>query len=127
VPKRNEKIFSGDSRSRRVVRRKSDFSRRRKNFLPTLLLTIIFWLLWGGLVYLFAPTNNILLIAFFLLLFLACFLTLALILANSRRGFIAALGIISFLILRFYQLGNILNLILLGGILITLDLYFAKP
>jgi len=100
--------------------------RRRKNFLPTLLLAILFWLVWGWLVYSFAPTDNVLLIAFFLLLFLASFLTLALIFANSRRGFITALGLICFLILRFYQLGNVLNLVLLGGILVTLNLYLAK-
>lgn len=100
--------------------------KRRKNFSPTLLLAILFWLAWGWLVYSFAPTNNFLLITFYFLLFIACFLTLALIFANSRRGLIATLGIICFLILRFYQLGNVLNLVLLGGILITLNFYLAK-
>jgi hypothetical protein len=87
--------------------------KKRKNFLPTLLLAILFWLLWGGLIYFTAPTNYLLLITFSLLLFLASFLTLALILANSRQGLIVALGIICFLILRYYQLGNVLNIILL--------------
>ena len=100
--------------------------KKRKNFLPTLLLAILFWLLWGGLVYFAAPTNYVLLITFSFLLFLASFLALALILANSRQGLIVALGIICFLILRYFQLGNILNLILLAGILISLNLYLAK-
>ncbi|HUS52148.1 MAG TPA: hypothetical protein VMX77_01630 [Candidatus Bathyarchaeia archaeon] len=98
----------------------------RKNFLPTLLLAVLFWLLWGGLVYFRGPENNLLLIVFFCLLFLASFLTSALILASSRQGFIIALGIICFLTLRFFQLGNILNLILMVGILISLNLYLAK-
>lgn len=98
----------------------------RKNFLPTLLLAILFWLLWGGLVYFRSPENNLLLAVFFCLLFLASFLTSALILANSRQGFIIALGIIFFLILRLFQLGNILNLILMVGVLISLNLYLAS-
>lgn len=100
--------------------------KRRKNFLPTLLLAFLFWLLWGGLVYFITPDNEAVLIAFYFLLFMACFLTTSLIFANSRRGLIAALGVIAFLLLRYYQLGNILNIGLLVGILISLNLHLAK-
>ncbi len=100
--------------------------KRRKNFLPALLLAVLFWLLWGGLVYFTAPTNYLLLITFYLLLFLAVFLTSGLVFANSRQGFVVALGIICFLLLRYHQLGNVLNIILLVGILISLSLYMAK-
>jgi hypothetical protein len=100
--------------------------KRRRNFFPALLLALLFWLFWGGLVYFLAPDNEAVLIGFYFLLFMACFLTASLIFANSRRGLITALGVIAFLLLRSYQLGNLLNIGLLLGILISLNLYLAK-
>jgi hypothetical protein len=100
--------------------------KKRRNFLPTLLLAFLFWMLWGGLIYYLAPVNYLNLIVFFFLLFMASFFTLALLLANSRQGLIVAIGITGFFLLRYHQLGNPLNLILLGGILISLNLYLAK-
>jgi len=98
---------------------------RRKSFFPTLLLAILFWFGWGWLVYSTAPTNSFLLIAFFFLLFMAFFLTAALVFANSRRGFLIGVGIICFLIFRYYQIGNILNVALLLGIFLCLELYLG--
>ena len=100
--------------------------KRRKNFLPTLLLAILFWLGWGWLVYSTAPTSNVLLIMFYVLLFLALFLTTALLFANSRRGLITTLFIITALTFRYYQIGNLLNLSLLLAIFIALELFFTK-
>jgi len=100
--------------------------KRRKNFFPTLFLAILFWLGWGWLVYFTAPTSNVLLIAFCVLLFIAVFLAAALIFANSRRGLIAAFFVILFLLFRHYQVGNLLNLLLLLAIFIALELYFSQ-
>jgi len=100
--------------------------KRRKSFFPTLLLAIFFWIGWGWLFYSTAPASNFVLLTFYFLLFLALFLTGALIFANSRRGFLIAIGAIGFLIFRYYDLANYLNLILFVGILISLELYFVK-
>lgn len=97
--------------------------KKRKNFLPSLLLTILFWLLWGGLVYFKSPDNNFLLFCFFLLLFLAVFFTTALILANSRRGLFLALFVVLTLLFRLWQIGNLLNIVLLASIFIILEFY----
>lgn len=61
---------------------------------------------------------------FFLLFFPALFLTLAIILANSRRGLLIAIAVTIFLMLRIYQLGNLLNLLLIAGIVVAIGRYF---
>ncbi len=97
--------------------------KHRGNFLPTLLLAILFWVGWGCLVYFLPPKNGLLLFTFCLLLFAAVFLTFALIFANSRRGLLIAIALIGFLLLRYYELENILNITLLTAILICIELY----
>jgi len=101
--------------------------RRRKNFFPTLLLAIIFWIGWFYIVFSISPEDITYYIPhtiyFFLALFLALFLTLSLVLANTRRGFLATLGVIGFLILRLLDSAHYLNLILLGATLLSLEFY----
>jgi hypothetical protein len=99
---------------------------KRKNFLPTLILAIIFWGIWVWFIFSFPPANNFLIFIFCLLLFLATFLTAALIFANSRRGLLIALFLILFLLFRYHHLANILNILILAGIFISLEIYFSK-
>jgi hypothetical protein len=100
--------------------------KHRKNFLPTFLIALIFWLVWGGLVFFQPPANNLVIVLFFSLLFLALFLTLSLFFANSRRGAIGAFFFTLVLIFRYNHLGNLLNLFLLAGIFLSLELYLDK-
>lgn len=60
---------------------------------------------------------------FFVLFLPASFFTLALMLANTRRGLLASLGLTAYLVLRVYELGNVLNLVLILGIVIAIDRY----
>lgn len=100
--------------------------KRRKNFLPTLLLALLLWAFWFWLVFSAPPTSNLSLLLFYFSLFGALFLTTALVFANSRRGFLTAAAVICFLIFRYYQLANILNLLLLFGLFLCLELYLTK-
>jgi hypothetical protein len=100
--------------------------KRRKNFFPTLVLALFAWLGWFFVLFKIPPNSTWLLMAFFFLFFSALFLTSALIWANSRRGFITALFFILVLVFRYYQIGNLLNLILLLAIFIALEIYFTK-
>jgi len=106
--------------------------RIKKNFIPTLSLAIFFWLSWGLIVWFIEPTTIKDLIIpssyslFFLSLGPALFFSLALICRHSRRGLSFSLAIILFLILRLLGLGNLLNLILILGSVIALEVYFAK-
>jgi hypothetical protein len=81
---------------------------------------------WGWLVYSFPPLNNLLITAFFLLLFLAVFLSGALIFANSKLGLTTALWLILFLSFRYFKIGNLLNLSLLTIIFLLLGIYLFK-
>ena len=105
--------------------------KRRKNYLPTLLLILILWSLLGLMVYFVEPemVKDILIpglyLPFFLLFFPASGLTLGVIFNNSRRGFLLAIGITVYLILKVYQLDNWLNIILISGIVVMVDRYLS--
>lgn len=99
--------------------------RRRKSFLPTLLVALLFWLIWGY-VFFFVPPGRGVYFAFFPTLFLAVFLSAALLLANSIRGFLLASAVCGLLLLQFFKLGNLLTILLLIALLVVLDLRFAR-
>jgi len=100
--------------------------KRRKNFLPALILTLIFWGGLGWLVYAFPPESFWLIVSFYLLLFGAVFFTIALSFANSKVGLIGALWVLLFLLMRYFKIGNLLNLSLLTIIFLLLSVYFYK-
>lgn len=104
--------------------------KRRKNYLPSLLLILIFWIILGLLMFFVEPelVKDVfipgLYLPFFIIFFPACFLTLAIILSNNRRSLLLTLGINALLILKVYGLNNWLNLILIMGIIVAVDRYF---
>ncbi|MFH0942754.1 MAG: hypothetical protein V1810_01130 [Candidatus Beckwithbacteria bacterium] len=107
-------------------------NKRRKNYLPALMTMVILWGLLGALIIWVEPKliKDILIdglyLPFFMLFFPAIFLTLAVILGDSRRGLLISLGLTGALILRVYRLENWLNLILIAGIVVAVDRYFKE-
>lgn len=99
---------------------------RSKNFLPTLVITILLWILTGIIIFFVDPATFFVVPLFFLLIFFATLFTLSIALASSRHGLLLASGLTMFLILRYFSLGNLLNLILLAGIIISLEYYLGK-
>jgi len=99
---------------------------QRENFLPTLLLTILTWLGWFYFFYFQAPDSNDTIGLFYLFLFIALFLTISLLLANSRRGFLSALALISILVLRQFEQFHIINLILFFALLFSIEIFFWR-
>jgi hypothetical protein len=103
--------------------------RNRKNYLPTALIAIVLWGLTGFIIIRVDPIllQNILLpnsyLVFLLLVFIASFLTLALILGNTQRGFLSSIGLVLFLFLGTKGLGNFVNAILLIALIVSYDLY----
>jgi hypothetical protein len=63
---------------------------------------------------------------FFVSIFLSLFFTLSLLFSNRRRVFTLTLSIIFFLILRYFGIGNIINILLIIGLTITTEVYFSK-
>lgn len=99
---------------------------KRRNFLPTFLIAILLWLILATLVYFVEPETFGAVPAFFVLVFCAFLFTFAVIFANTRRGVIVALSTTFFLILRYFELGNILNLILIAALAVTFEFLFSK-
>jgi hypothetical protein len=98
---------------------------KRKNFFPTLLITIFFWFLFAGLVYFIDPGFFGTILLFFVLVFFCLLFTFSLIFANSRRGIVATIALTFFLLLAYFGMGNILNLILIVAIATCIELYFS--
>jgi hypothetical protein len=98
---------------------------KRKNFLPTLLLTIVLWGLLAGLIYFVDPKTFGVVSVFFILVFFCLLFTFSLIFANSRRGMMAGVAVTFFLFLTYFGIGNILNAILIIAIALCIELYFS--
>jgi len=104
---------------------------RRKNVAEkkvrlSFILTVVFWI---SLLYIFFfvnPENNLAIPIFIVNFFFAMLFTLSIILLNTRRGLIISIAVTFFLILRLVGVGNLLNLILIVGILTALEFYFRK-
>lgn len=104
--------------------------KRRKNYLPTLILIVLLWSLLSLMLFFVEPglIKDILIpgvyLPFFLVFFPASWFTLAIIWGNTRHGLLIAIGLNVFLLLKIFQFGNLLNLVLILGILIAVDRYF---
>lgn len=97
---------------------------KRKNFLPTLAVTILLWGLLSGLIYFVDPNTFLVVPLFFVLLFTSLLFTFSLIFASSRRGLIASLSLSLFLLLMYLGVGNVLNFSLIVAIAVCIELYF---
>lgn len=100
--------------------------RERKNVLPALLAMVSLWAILFFIVYLVDPQTQLAIAAFFAVLFLAGFVTFSLVFADQTRAFLLASGVTAFLVLRLFSLGNIINLFLMSGLVISLDLYIKN-
>ncbi|OGM75653.1 hypothetical protein A2394_02075 [Candidatus Woesebacteria bacterium RIFOXYB1_FULL_42_36] len=98
---------------------------KRRNFLPTLSITVILWLALGGLIYFVDPDSFAVIPLFFILAFFCLLFAFSLIFANSRRGVVATIALSFFLLLMYFGVGNILNLILIVAIALSIELYFS--
>jgi hypothetical protein len=99
----------------------------RKNFFPTLLITILLWGFLGGLIYFVDPSSPGAVSTFFILLFLSLLFTFSILWADSLLGTAYSLGFTLFLILRYFGIGNVVNLLLLLGVLAAFTIvYFRK-
>jgi hypothetical protein len=99
---------------------------KRRNFLPTLLVTILLWLLLGGLIYFIDPGTFGAVPLFFVLLFATLLFTFSFLFGSTRRGLITSLSLSLFATLAYLGVGNIINLLLIAAIAICIEVYFSK-
>lgn len=96
---------------------------RRKNFLPSLVITFLLLLSLISIVYFTDPKQSLFVILFLANTFSFFFFLFSLILASSRRGLIISICLTTFVIFRLFGIGNILNAILIAGLGIIADIY----
>jgi hypothetical protein len=111
--------------SSKVIRRKKQV-KMRKNFFLTLIIIVFLWLTVAFVIYFIDPSSPGAIPLFFTLFFLVSLFTLSTLFANTRRGVLTTLGLTFFLLLRYLGVGNILNFLLIIGLLITTDLYLSN-
>lgn len=107
-------------------KRRDKNKQKRKNLFPSLIITLVSWLLITYLVYSVDPTTLYIMVLFFILVFITLLFTFSIILANTRRGLTASIAITIFLFFRYYGIGNILNFLLVFGLAIASDIYFSN-
>ena len=110
---------------KKVIKRKKEV-KLRKNILPTFAITALLWIALVSMIYFIDPQQKGAVLLFFVITFFTLFFTLSIIFINSRRGLISSLGIMVFLALRYFGLGNLLNLFLVIGICIALEIYLVR-
>ena len=100
--------------------------RFRKSFLPTLILAIVLWGLMAYIVYFVNPFSFLALPIFFVTLFTTLLLTFSILFTGARRGLLTSIVVTSFLSLRYFGVGNIVNLVLIIGLALAIEYYFTK-
>lgn len=108
-----------------LQKRRKELS-KRKNFLPTLFLDLCLWIVLALFVLSTDPAQTGAQLIFFILFTIALFLLISMILAHTRRGLLVSLAITIFLILRSWGVGNVINALLLIGVVITFEIYFSR-
>jgi hypothetical protein len=109
-----------------ATKRRIEELQRRKNFLPTLAVTFVLWLFVAVIVYFSDPLLSGAIPLFFVTFFFATMFTVSLLLANTRRGILISLVITIFLLLRYLQVGNLLNFVLLAAAAVAFEFYLRR-
>ena len=99
---------------------------KRKSFFPTLIITLIFWIICALIFFYADPEYGGAVTLFIVVIFLSLFFTASILLVNKRRGFLISLGISLMLLFRMWGVGNIVNMLLLAGMLIAFEIYSGK-
>lgn len=118
----NEPESFNPEKNQKVLKEKI---RRKKNFLPGVLVSTVLLISWLVVFFLVPPEAAFAPVAFLLITFCFLFFVFSLLLENSRRGFLVAIGITFFLITRYFGIGNYLILVLIVGILFTIEYYLS--
>lgn len=100
--------------------------KKRWGLLTSFLITTLLWIAVSGIVIFIDPYTDWSIIVFFISLFLALLFTFSLLFQNSRRGLVVSSSLVLFLILRFFGIGNIINLLLLIGLATAVEVFFRK-
>jgi len=98
----------------------------RKKFWLILAIALILWSGVFFLVYFTDPFSFGKIPLFFIILLLATYFTSSLLTESTRRGLTVSISLTLFLLLRYFGIGNVINLLLIAGLALSFEYYFAK-
>lgn len=120
------KIFNKNSQASTKKNKRDREIKRRKHIIPTAMLSILFWLTTLYVIFFINPLEQGSLQIFFFSISLSLFFTFSLVFSNKRRIISLTLSVVFFLTLRYFGIGNIINILLILGLVITSEIYFSK-
>lgn len=96
---------------------------RRKNFLPSLVITFLLLISLVAIIYFTDPNLSLFRFLFFINLFGFLFFLFSILFASSKRGLIISVCLSVFAVFRYFGIGNILNAILITSLGIIAEIY----
>ena len=101
-------------------------ARLRKNFFLSFLIILTSWTALAFIIFFVDPASFAAIPLFFLALAVALIFTLSFLFIDAKKGVFASLGVLVFLLFRYLQIDNILNLLLSTGILVSAAIFLSK-
>mgnify|MGYP005834640075 CR=1 FL=1 len=109
---------------RKLSRRKGLI--KQKSLFLILAIDLAFWILLASIVLFIDPYSLGAIPIFLVTIFFATLIPATFILMNKRRGILTSSGLVFFLFLRYIGIGNILNLLLIIGVVLALEFYLSN-
>jgi hypothetical protein len=109
-----------------VKRRRKLELKERKNYLPTVLITVGLWLSVIAFIFFADPQAMWSIPIFLLLVFSSITFTFSVVLGNTRRGILIAMAITIILGLRIVNMATAINVVLLLGALAAFEFYYSR-
>jgi hypothetical protein len=100
--------------------------RSRKNYLPTAIVTLLFWTALGFWVWQISPEGRVEIVIFFILAFGALWFPLSIIFTNARRGLMVTIGVLGSLAMKPLGMFSYLSLAAWWGIMAVLEYWFSS-
>ncbi len=107
----------------RLIRKRLTETQKPKSNIAAIVIATICWISVCTLLLFIDPQTTGVIPVFFILLSVALFLTMIVILKNKKRSALYSSAIMLFLSLCYFGVGNILNLILIVGIVISIEIF----
>ena len=111
---------------KKLKQKRQEQINRRKNFLPTFIISLLLFILLCLEIYFVPPDSFLAIFLFFLLLFFLLLFFFSILFSSKREGFLISLSACFFALLRYFGIGNILNFLLITAIAIAFEVYFIK-
>ena len=106
-----------------VIQKRKKETALRKNTKLIIFLTLFFWVVLACVIFFVDPYSPGAKLSFFIFLFSAAFITFSTLFVHTRRGLLAGIFVVVFMLLRLWGVGTLFNASLLLALLFIIELY----